>query len=40
MTPPGIKQPMREMAAEKNTTMVFPFPMDLVKRLLEKMQKI
>jgi regulator of protease activity HflC (stomatin/prohibitin superfamily) len=32
-------QTMREMASEKNTTTIFPFPMDLFRPLLEKMGK-
>ncbi len=32
-------QTMREMSAEKNTTTIFPFPMDLFKPLLELSEK-
>ncbi len=32
-------QTMREMASEKNTTTIFPFPMDLFRPLLEKIGK-
>jgi len=32
-------QTMREMSAEKNTTTIFPFPMDLFRPLLELMDK-
>ena len=32
-------QTMREMAAEQNTTTIFPFPMDLFKPFLELMDK-
>ena len=32
-------QTMREMSAEKNTTTIFPFPMDLVKPFLTAMNK-
>ena len=32
-------QTMREMAAEQNTTTIFPFPMDLFRPLLESMGK-
>jgi regulator of protease activity HflC (stomatin/prohibitin superfamily) len=31
-------QTMREMSAEKNTTMIFPFPIDLFKPLLQSME--
>jgi regulator of protease activity HflC (stomatin/prohibitin superfamily) len=32
-------QTMREMSAERNTTTFFPFPIDVVKPLIEVMQK-
>jgi regulator of protease activity HflC (stomatin/prohibitin superfamily) len=32
-------QTMREMSAEKNTTTIFPFPMDLFKPFLDAMDK-
>ena len=32
-------QTMREMSSEKNTTTIFPFPMDLFRPLLELMDK-
>jgi regulator of protease activity HflC (stomatin/prohibitin superfamily) len=32
-------QTMREMSAEKNTTTIFPFPIDIFKPLIEVMQK-
>ena len=32
-------QTMREMSAEKNTTIIFPFPMDLFKPLFKLMDK-
>lgn len=33
-------QTMREMAAEKNATTIFPFPMDLMKPLLQLAERI
>ena len=32
-------QTMREMSAEKNTTTIFPFPIDIFKPLIEVMEK-
>jgi hypothetical protein len=32
-------QTMREMSSEKNTTTIFPFPMDLFRPLLKLMDE-
>jgi hypothetical protein len=33
-------QTLREVAAENNSTLIFPVPIDLVKPLLEKVGKL
>jgi len=33
-------QTMREMSAEKNTTTIFPFPMDIFRPLIKLMEKV